>query len=567
MAQRATQHRELAAVLDSWEQEWSSVASEVKRVRALLAREEKEHRQSRGDGQLGKLLNSVERSHGQLSRLMGQFKALGEDLRDDQFWLGGTVDQLIKDTRKAFMLPFSTLLEVFPKLVRDLSRDQGKEVDLSIQGSEIEINRRILEQMKDPLIHIVHNCIDHGLEKPEERARSNKPRRGAVTINVSQIDSRTVELAVADDGRGMDMAKIRSAAVKAGHLAQEEAEKLTEQQTLSLILESGVSTSQTITDISGRGLGLAIAAEVTEKLGGRLSVETKPHVGSCFRFLLPLTVATFRGVLVKAADRLFVVPVANAEQSLRIKPDEVKTVENRETIPLHGSVVSLVRLADVLELPQKEREQEDLKRINVLVLSAGGRRIGFSVDAILGEQEVLSKVLGRHLFRVRNIGGATVLGSGKVVPILNVPDLMKSAVLATRLAAGAPADLDKVKKEEQAILLAEDSITARTLLKNILESAGYSVKTAVDGAEALAALKTGEFHLVVSDVQMPRMDGFVLTAKIRSDKRLADTPVVLVTSLDSREDRERGVDAGANAYIVKSSFDQSNLLAVIRQLI
>jgi two-component system chemotaxis sensor kinase CheA len=239
-------------------------------------------------------------------------------------------------------------------------------------------------------------------------------------------------------------------------------------------------------------------------------------------------------------------------------------VENRETIPLGGQALSLARLGDVLELPRKDEPGDTVLAV---VLGSSLARIAFQVDEVLGEQEVLVKTLGPQLARVRNVAGASVLGSGQVVPVLNVPDLIQSAtkLAATARAPAAAAKLTETRK--RAVLVVEDSITSRSLLKNILESAGYSVATAVDGIDAYTALKTATFDLVVSDVEMPRMDGFGLTAKIRADKHLSELPVVLVTALEQREHRERGIEVGASAYIVKSSFDQSNLLEVVRRLI
>ena len=271
------------------------------------------------------------------------------------------------------------------------------------------------------------------------------------------------------------------------------------------------------------------------------------------------------GALVRAADRTFIIPALSVERVALVAAPDIRTVENRETITLDGQALSLVRLSDVLEIPRAPSESAAPAQAVVLGLGAG--RIAFRVDAVLAEQEVLVKTLGRQLTRVRNVSGASVLGTGQVVPVLNVPDLLQSAM---RAAAGPPATIpgeQHAAAAKRSILVAEDSITSRALIKNILESAGYRVTTAVDGVDAFTALKAGTFDLLVSDVEMPRMDGFDLTAKLRSDKRLAQLPVVLVTALESREHRERGIDVGANAYIVKSSFDQSNLLEIIRRLI
>jgi two-component system chemotaxis sensor kinase CheA len=279
---------------------------------------------------------------------------------------------------------------------------------------------------------------------------------------------------------------------------------------------------------------------------------------------LPLTLITFRGLLVSVAEREFIIPTTNVESVVRVKRDEIKTVENRDTLSLNGVTIPLLRLADVLELTEKNG---DLTMMTVLILESQGKRIGFIANKVLNEQEFLIKSLSQPLARVRNIAGATILGSGKVAPVLNVSDLMKSAAKAAVYGPKPGRTEAKGEVIRKSVLVVEDSITSRMLLKNILETAGYLVATAVDGIDAMTLLKTEKFDVVVSDVDMPRMNGFNLTEKIRGDKKLAELPVVLVTALESREDRERGIDVGANAYIVKSSFDQSNLLGIIKRLI
>jgi two-component system chemotaxis sensor kinase CheA len=492
-------------------------------------------------------------------------------LEHDQRTVRRMVDEHLEAMKSAAMLPVATLVEAFPKIVRDLARDQQKEVELVIRGADIEIDKRILDELKDPFVHLLRNCVDHGIGKPGERAGRGKAPRGTITIAFNTRDNRQVEILVSDDGEGIDPNLVRAAAVKAGVLSDEAAGSLDEQATLSLIFLSGVSTSSIITDVSGRGLGLAIVREKAEMLGGSVSAESRAGTGTTFRLLLPMTLATFRGVLVREREQTFVLPTLNVERVLRAKPDSIKTVENRETIEVAGRVLPLVRLGDVLGLQSHGKTDRAARAgsaatdyLAVAVLTFGDQRIAFQVDEVLDEQQVMVKALGPQLRRARNIAGATVLGSGRVAPVLNVPDLMKSAV---RSAAPARAAAEETPATAGRVLVADDSITARTLLKSILESAGYRVTTAVDGADAFAQVRSGDFDLVVSDVDMPRMSGFELTEKIRSDRKLGELPVVLVTALESREDRERGVDTGANAYIVKSSFDQSNLLEVIRRLI
>ncbi len=563
-SQRVKELRETAALLAGWKKERRRIQPVLRLIEKLCERVGNDA--ARGRQEIRKLLEYLDAEQIFIKTLEDRLARLKKSAEHDSRTLTGMTDSLLHDVKEMQLLPFSSLLEIFPRFIRELARDQGKKVELVIQGNEIEIDRRILEEMKDPFIHLLRNCVDHGVEKPGLREGKGKPAHGTVTLAISQKDSGKVEILVADDGAGIDAAKVRAAAGSLGIVSAEEAERLGEQEALALVLQSGVTTSPIITDVSGRGLGLAIVREKVERLGGTVAIESRPGAGTDLRIVLPLTLANFRGVIVRAGGRLFIIPAVSVERVARAANKDIQTVENRETIPLDGQAVSLAWLSDALEMPRKGTAGEPADCLQAVVLALGPRRIAFRVEEIVGEQEVLVKALGRQLARVRNVAGASVLGTGQVVPVLNVPDLLKSAVKHAT-APFAPAAEKPVETERQSILVVEDSITSRALLKNILESAGYRVTTAVDGVDAYTALKTGAFDLVVSDVEMPRMDGFDLTAKVRVDKQLAELPVVLVTALESREHRERGIDVGANAYIVKSSFDQSNLLEVIGRLI
>ena len=480
--------------------------------------------------------------------------------RDDQRSLGKMIDNLLEGTKQVLMVPFSTVLEPLPSLVRDLSRDQGKEAELFIHGGELEIDRRIQEEMKDALLHLIRNAIDHGIEPPAERARQGKSPRGTISIAISQHGSGKAEIVISDDGGGMDPAKLRRTAQQLGLVSAEQDAAMSDADALSLVFRSGLSTSPLPTDLSGRGLGLAIVQEKVERLGGAVAVEGRPGAGTTFRLVLPVTLASFRGVLVEVAGAAFVLPTTHVERVARISVEEIGTVENRETIRLGGRTLGLVWLHDILGLPSPADGAADHR--NIVVLTWAGQSIAFVVDRVRDEREVLMKALGRQLRSVRHIAGATVLATGSVALILNVRDLMEGAVRApaqVRPVAAAP--------RRKSILIAEDSITARTLFKHVLEAAGYRVKTSVDGLDAWNNLTAEPFDLVVSDIEMPGMGGFDLTAKIRGDRTLSGLPVILITSLGSPADRERGVDVGANAYIVKDSFDQSNLLRIVGHLI
>jgi two-component system, chemotaxis family, sensor kinase CheA len=564
--QHAEKLRQVHAGSSEWKEKWTRLRPDMRLTGQFLQGKGELNGHAAPGPPLARIMEFLDWNRNFVEALETELRDLNQAAARDQRAIATMVDNLLDEMKKVVMQPFSTLLEVFPRFVRELSRDQGKEVDFSISGGDVEIDRRVLEEMKDPLIHLVRNCLDHGIEPQAERTRQGKPSRGAVTIAISARNGSNVELLVADDGRGIDAKKVKSAAGKLHLLSPEKIESLDDREALPLIFQSGVSTSPIITDISGRGLGLAIVKEKVEKLNGSLSIETKSGQGTSFRIILPLTLSRFQGVTIRVGEHFFVLPTSQMERVMRVRQEEIKTVGNRETISLDGQAVSLVRLRQVLGLAAATEPQGRADVLPAVVLVSANQRIAFAVDKVLHEHEVLMKPLGRQLVRLRNIAGATVSGSGRVVPILNVPDLIQAAIRASAAGTSAPeVPVETAAIRKKSILVAEDSITSRTLLKNILETAGYRVETSVDGIDALTKLRSGEFDLVVSDVDMPRMNGFGLTAKIRADKKFSELPVILVTALDSREDREHGIDVGANAYIVKSNFDQSNLLEVVRQ--
>ncbi|MEA1673683.1 hybrid sensor histidine kinase/response regulator [Nitrospirillum sp. BR 11163] len=495
--------------------------------------------------------------------LSGRIAQLANAGRQDLRILGKMLDSLLDEAKQVLMVPVSTLLDPMAPLVRDLARGEGKEVELVIRGGDLEIDRRIQEEMKDALLHLVRNAIAHGIEAPGAREAKGKAPRGALAITVAQTEAGRAEIAIADDGGGFDVTRLRHAAVEQGLMSVEAAAALDDDAARALAFRSGLSTSGLLTDVSGRGLGLPIVQEKVERLGGSLAVESTVGLGTVFRIRLPVTLASFRGVLVEVEGACFILPTGGVERVARVALGAVATVENRETVVLDGRTVGLVRLGDVLGLTPARGNQAPPSHHTVAVLSRGGQAIAFIVDRVRDEQEVLMKSLGPQLARAPYVTGASVLATGEVALILNVPDLLAGAAQASTTARPTVA-----VSRKKSILIAEDSITARTLFKNLLEAAGYQVRTAVDGVDAWAALTGGDdFDLLVSDVEMPRMGGFELTTKVRGNPKLAELPVVLITSLGSREDKERGIDAGANAYLVKDSFDQGNLLQIVSHLV
>jgi len=499
-----------------------------------------------------------------LRALEGQARGMLGRLTRDQLTIATVVDGLQEEMRQTRMMPAASVLDLFPRMVRDLAGEQGKEVDWVADGAAMEMDRRVLEQMKDPLIHLVRNAIDHGIEPPEARQQTGKPRRGRVKVTIAAAEGGRLEICVEDDGRGLDLGRVREAAVRARLLSPEAAQALMDEAALDLVYRSGVSTSPIITDVSGHGLGLAIVKEHVERLGGQIRLATGAGTGTAVRMTLPATVVTFRGLLVQAGGQLFLLPTDAVERAIRVAREEIQGVEGREVICRNGHPLPVLALSRLLRLPERESEPAGSK-ISCVVVRTGEERVGLLIEGLLGSREVLVKELRPPLVRVKNVSAAGLLGTGQVVLILRPADLLKSIHEAPR--PTAPAAAREEAKRPKVILVVDDSITTRTMERNLLEAAGYQVRVAVDGIEAWTLLRSEAFDLVVSDVDMPRMDGLDLTARIRADRKLGELPVVLVTALESREDKERGIEVGANAYLVKSSFDQSNLLDIIRRLL
>jgi two-component system chemotaxis sensor kinase CheA len=563
--QNNNRFRALARSFHDLEKNWNGIDSEKRSLRRFIQEMNGSQKMAKISSCLENILAFFNSSHDTVKVVSHKLSTIAKAEDHFQWSLGRMVDDLLDDTKQAMMLPFSGLMTGLVRMVRDIGRSQGKDVDLIATGGDVEIDRRILERVKDPLVHLLRNAIDHGIEDAQDRIEKGKAPKATIKLSVFQYQGDEVRIQLSDDGRGIDPGNIRETAVRRGLISTEEARQLDDSKTMDLIFKSSLSTAGQVTDMSGRGLGLAIVQESIEHLDGHLTVETRQGEGTSFLLKLPVSLATFRGVLMRTGGRLFVIPSSRVERVLRVKGVDIQTVENRPTIRVDGRLIVYKSLADVLGLSKPIDEKDDLEFENVMVLGNANKQIAYRVDEVLGEQEGLVKNLGKQLRGVPNIMGAAVLGSGKPVPILMVRELLEAdhAADVTCLEAGPSVKKDKPAKAS--ILIAEDSVTSRILLVNILESAGYRVKTTVDGKEAYSMLKSETFDLVLSDVEMPRMNGFELTKKIRSDAKLTHTPVILVTGLGASEDRERGIDAGADAYIVKNDFDQSDLLQVIRR--
>jgi two-component system, chemotaxis family, sensor kinase CheA len=535
------------------------------------------------------LLKYVNLSYEDIRSLHSNCADLNRLYSSDTIHLSQLIDELKEEVERLRMLPFSTITAAYPRMVRDLALQSGKEATITIFGSDTELDKRVLEGIKDPLTHLLRNAVDHGIERPEVRLALGKPRAGQIILRAEQAVNE-IRIYISDDGAGVDIEAVRQAVTRqaSGRTAPKsmnrDAVTMNETELIDMIFSLGISTSQTVSGVSGRGVGLNVVRSNIEALNGRIEVEFQPGKGSIFSLSLPLSLTAARGLIIRAGGQLFAVPINHVERTARLQPEEVIIFEGHDAINSNNQPVALYRLKTVLDLQETSRtNQEKDNGLIVMILTSTDRsgsskvtgwqshQAAFLIDELVGEQEIVIKNMGKQLSRVAGVSGATITGSGEVVLVLDASDLIKlgrgggSHAIQDAVASQTHQKQHTVRKT---ILVVDDSITTRTLEKNILEAAGYDVMIAIDGAEALVIIETGRCpDLVVTDIVMPGMNGFELTKQIKENTQTAHLPVILVTSLDSAEDKQRGIEVQADAYIVKGSFDQTNLLDAIEQLI
>ena len=518
-------------------------------------------------GQFTQTRSYYQRHQERLEQVGQMLQQLQQAAYEDSSRLESVATDLEEDIRSLCLLPLSSLFQQFSRMVRDLTRQQGKAIKLVIEGGDTRADKRILEEMKDPLMHLLRNAIDHGIESPAEREHLGKPRTATIYLRGYQTATNIV-IEVADDGRGLRLDTIKQTALQRSICRAEDLAKMSDHQVQALIFAPGFSTRAFVTEVSGRGVGLDVVKTNVDHLKGTIQVESSPNIGSTFQIQLRTTLATAHVLLVVVDAITYAIPVEFVETSLLVQPDEIFAIKGRNAILLDQQPILIVQLAHLLELkhsPVSSTQANLATLFPCIVLKIGEERLGLVIDALLDEQDVVLKPQSKLLQRVRNVFGATILGTGEVCMVLNPQDLMKS-VQKTAIVTLAQSSR-QATKSKQMVLLVEDSIAIRTQEKRILESAGYEIITAVDGLDALNKLPTRPFDAIVSDVQMPNLDGLTLTAKVRQNKEYNELPIILVTSLASDEDKRRGAEAGANAYIPKGSFDQTVLIETLKRLV
>jgi two-component system chemotaxis sensor kinase CheA len=561
VARRRVQSRadDVVALRESvgrWAEEWRGAE---KVMRKWLGKGE-----SAGPGVNGRppklVTAALGRTGERLRQLEKELDRLYANMAADRRQLKQAADGLDDELRRVRMLPFADACQGLDRMVRDLAHAGGKEVELVVQGGEVELDRSVLEGLKDPLRHLVRNAVDHGAEPADERRRAGK-RGQALVIVTATFRGAHVEVGVADDGRGLDLDALRQQ-LRRRNLP----EPADERELARAIFLPGLSTSRLITDVSGRGVGLDVVKGRVEALHGTVDVTFAPGRGTRFALAVPLTLTTLRALLVGAGGQTLALAGTNVQKLVRIGSDDLASVAGREMLRLGDAPLPVAGLAETLGLPARAASGAGGRRPAVIV-AAGERRMAFVVDEFVAEQEVVIKNLGSRLRRVPLVSGATILPSGQIALVLNAASVIRAALARGSAGTLAPAPAAPPAPARRRVLVADDSVTTRTLEKSILEAAGYEVLAAADGAAAWRLLQERGADLLVSDVEMPRMDGLALTEAVRASPRFRELPIVLVTARASEEDRARGARAGADAYLVKSAFDQKNLLETIAQLL
>lgn len=524
----------------------------LKEVLRLCERCASELRLIGADGPLRSLTEAIQKAR-EMAREMGR-RARRVLAEAEEQRIGAAV--LREDLRDLRMVPASLALEPLRPMARELAGRLGKQASLELSGGEVRLDRRLIDELKNPLLHLVRNALDHGIEPAAARREAGKEPVGRIEVRVEPRGNR-VALVVADDGAGLSLARLRAAAVERGLLTAQAAEKLSDSEAARLAFRQGLSTAEEVTAVSGRGVGLDVVHETATRLQGTVAVSFSPGAGTRFTIDLPVTLAAATVVLFRAAGEIAALPAGAVERVLQLGAKDVGTVAGHAVAHIGRTHYPFASLAQVLGL-EGAAEADDGRRRPALVVSLGGQRAALAVDEVLGQEDLQVSTLGRRVAEATHIAGAAVLDDGRVVAVLNPAETLRRA--RTRREGARPSAGPR-------ILLAEDSVTTRSVMKAILEIAGYSVVPTADGEEALAALRRSPFHLVVADIQMPRLDGLALTRRIKGDPALAGIPVILVTSLDAPADRAAGLHAGADGYLAKREVDRGMLLDLVKQFL
>ncbi len=453
---------------------------------------------------------------------------------------------------KTRMLPIGKVFNKFPRMVRDLSRELHKEIELVISGEETELDKSIVEEIGDPLVHIIRNSCDHGIETPEERVAKGKPPKGTVELKAYNEGNHII-IEIVDDGKGLDADMLKAKAMEKGLISEKEADQMSDKEAFMLIFKPGFSTAAQVTNVSGRGVGMDVVRSNIEKLNGIIEIDSEVDKGTTLKLKIPLTLAIIQSLLVSVQEEYYAIPLASVLETVRITPDEIQSVEGRSVLRLRDEVLSLVHLADLFDV---ERVFSMGEHAYVVIIGIAETKIGLIVDSLVGQEEVVIKSLGEYLKGIEGIAGATIRGDGRVTLIVDVGAIMDMAKNVKSSMQNLEESTEKAEKNSPAdynVLVIDDSKTDRAIMRRALEPLGVTITEATNGVEALNLMKDGSktFDAALVDIEMPRMDGYTLASEIRKFNKFKNVPLIAVTSRTSRSDRMRGVEVGMTEYITK----------------
>lgn len=460
------------------------------------------------------------------------------------------VDNLKDRVINLRLIAVSHAVNMFPRMVYDISRELDKDIKFTISGEHTEIDKKILDTIRNPLTHLIRNAIYHGIEPAEERVKKGKPEQGKLELNAYSLGG-FIYIDVIDDGRGIDSNSIMRKAIEKGLVSKEESKLLEENEIIEFIFKEGFSTSEDVNDISGRGIGMGAVRKSVEDIQGSISITSKPDYGTKISLKLPLSIAITKLLIVMANGATFALPVSHIEICLTIKEKDIKQVGDKYCFIFGEKVISLVNLGKLLKL--KEQGNDYDKRLDVVVINTQNMYIGFIVDRVITERDAIVTQPKGYISRIDIVLGTTILGGGDVIIVLNVFEL---AGLAKEFKVKSSKKDELDEKQETRVLLVEDSLSIREIERNILEAHGFIVDIASDGDEAWSLLKSeNTYKLIISDIEMPNMDGFELTEKVKQDPDLKDIPIIFVTTHENEEEKEKALSIGVEEYIKKSEFN------------
>ncbi|EHZ7232498.1 response regulator [Campylobacter upsaliensis] len=453
---------------------------------------------------------------------------------------------------KTRMQPIAKVFNKFPRVVRDLSRELGKQIELEITGEETELDKSIVEEIGDPIMHMIRNSCDHGVEDPATRKANGKPERGVVQLKAYNEGNHIV-VEITDDGKGLDAAGLKMKALEKNLITEKEAEQMTDKEAFALIFKPGFSTAAKVTNVSGRGVGMDVVKTNIEKLNGVIEIDSELGKGSTFKLKIPLTLAIIQSLLVGTQEEFYAIPLASVLETVRVPIDNIYTIEGKNVLRLREEVLSLVRLSDVFGVKQV---LESGDQTYVVIIGVAESKLGIIVDTLVGQEEIVIKSMGDYLQNIQGIAGATIRGDGRVTLIIDVGAMMDMAKeIKVDIKAQLESSVKKPKEQpsDYKVLIVDDSKMDRTLMQKALEPLGISLLEATNGVEALNIVKSGEHEIdaILIDIEMPRMDGYTLAGEIRKYSKYRNLPLIAVTSRTSKTDRLRGVEVGMTEYITK----------------